>query len=152
MAQMRRIEFPKIVLTGTKTDDDGQPVTEARMAGGKPILGENGQPLMRFVKEPVKAKNLYLMALSKAGTSTGYEGLRSHLPVSAAVEKADGHVLLDEAQWKLLTSALEAFTQWPWYHDDVLRVIDAAKEAEKVDVEVKEQGGPNRKARRAKKD
>ncbi|KKL13754.1 hypothetical protein LCGC14_2522620, partial [marine sediment metagenome] len=62
-----------------------------------------------------------------------------------------GHVLLDEEQWTALTAALGNFKSWPWYHDDVLRVIDAAKDAERVDVEVKEQKGPNRKARRRAK-
>jgi len=136
MSQMRRVEFPKIILNATKVDREGNP-----------ILDDKKRP----IREPVKAQALHAMALASAGGAAGYDGLRKHLPISAAIEKAkDGFVLLDEGQWVLLTSALETFKPWPWYHEDVLRVIDAAKNAEKVDVEVKEQG-PNRRQRRSKK-
>ena len=151
MSQMRRVEFPKIFLTATKMGEDGRPVLDDKDCPMRPHVPGPGDAACRcqLVKRPVKAQDLHLMALANAGTSAGYEGLRKHLPISAAVEKSEGgHVLLDEEQWTALTAALGNFKSWPWYHDDVLRVIDAAKDAERVDVEVKEQKGPNRKARR----
>lgn len=75
------------------------------------------------------------MALARAGSASSYEGLRKHLPISAAIESAKGnHVLLDEEQWITDCAALEAFDSWPWYHNDVLRVIEAAKGADQVKV------------------
>lgn len=147
MAQMRRIEFPKIVLRATISDDDGNPVLEPVVVDGKPAMDERGRPILKPVMEPVKAQRLHMMALSKAGV-TGYEGLLLHLPISAAVDSARGdHMLLEEKHWAADVKALEAFGPWPWYHNDVLRVIDAAKEAEKVDVEVKEGKRTNRRPR-----
>ncbi len=148
MAQMRRVEFPKIVLTLTEVDDDGIPALEPILRDGKPLLGANGQPLQRAIQKPVKAQQLHTRALIKAGGAAGYEGLRLHLSISAAIEEAkNSFVLLDEDQWKADVKALEGYTEWPWYHKDVLKVIDAAKDAEKVNVEVKEEK-PNRTARR----
>lgn len=135
MAQMRRIEFPKIVLTTPKAGEDGQP-----------LLDDKGQ----LIRQPVKAQDLHRLALAKAGAATGYEGLRLHLRVSAAIESAkDSYVLLEEDEWQALMAALESYKAWPWYHDDVLRVIDAAKEAEKVEVDVTKKQAPNRQQRRA---
>jgi hypothetical protein len=89
------------------------------------------------------------MAVAKAGLAASYEGLRLHLSISAAIEQAkDSHMLLDDKQWKANVAALESYSPWPWYHDDVTKVIEAAKNAEEVDVEVKEEK-PNRKQRRA---
>lgn len=155
MPQMRRVEFPKIDLTLTKVDDSGRPVLDDKDCPARPHTPGLGNPpplcLCKLIREPTKAQKLHEMALAEAGTASGYKGLRLHLPISAAIEKAKGdHILLDEAQWAADTAALEAFKNWPWYHNDVLRVIDAAKNAEKVEVKATEEK-PNRRQRRAEK-
>ncbi len=121
MSKEREIRLPQIVLKQTMRDGD------------------------EVKSVPVTAKDLLLQALSDSGgKGFGYDDLRKRIPVSNAVEalKKNESLLLDEEGWKLLCMALESH-KWGWVHVDILKVVDAVKDAEQVEVELKK--GKNRK-------
>ena len=91
----------------------------------------------------VTAKALLLQALADSGgQGFGLDALRKLIPVGDAVEalKKGESLLLDEAQWNTLCSALESH-KWGWMHADILRVVDAVNDAEEVEVEPKKKKG-----------
>lgn len=115
MSKQREIKLPQIVLK--QTVKDGDTITSVG----------------------ITAQDLLLQALSDSGgKGFSYEDLRKRIPISEAVEamKKD-MLLLDEEKWSLLCEALDTH-KWGWTHRDVLRTVDAVKNAEQVEVEAKE--------------
>ena len=114
MSKEHEIKLPQIVLRQTIRDGD------------------------ELTTIDITAKELLLQALADSGgQGFNYEDLRKRIPVSEAVEamKKDT-LLLDETQWTLLCTALETH-KWGWTHRDIIRVVDAVKEADQVEVEPK---------------
>ena len=123
MSKQREIKLPQIVLKQTVRDGE------------------------KLVQADILAKDLLLQALADSGgQGFGLDDLRKRIPISDAVEalKKNEPLLLDEEKWTTLCAALDGH-KWGWLHQDVLKVVDAVKNAEQVEVEAKEKKGKKTK-------
>ena len=108
----RRIEFPVIALTMNVTNEAEDTVEQV----------------------PVSAQDLMIAALFDSfGRGFTAEELDQRFPISKIIREAKESALLSEEDWTLLDKQMTNH-RWLWNHEDICRVRDAIKNAEKVPV------------------
>ena len=92
-----------------------------------------------FEKDNFKSAELFANVLRIAPAGMTLDVMKSRSDIMGNLEKANGSIILEDAEWSILNDALKA-NKWPQVHDEILEACDAVAEAETVKVVEDEAG------------